>query len=102
LKISHAIFNGEERYTEIKCPALVLFRKPVISTAKPGSDAADAKLQAARDAELLKDIEDQAKAFEAAAPNVRIVMLPGANHYIFRSNEADVLREMNAFITTLP
>jgi hypothetical protein len=30
------------------------------------------------------------------------VRLPNANHYVFNSNEADVLREMNAFIATLP
>jgi non-heme chloroperoxidase len=28
--------------------------------------------------------------------------LPHANHYVFRSNEPDVLREMNAFIASLP
>jgi non-heme chloroperoxidase len=28
--------------------------------------------------------------------------LPHANHYVFLSNEADVLREMNAFLATLP
>jgi len=28
--------------------------------------------------------------------------LPHASHYVFQSNEADVLREMNAFIGSLP
>jgi hypothetical protein len=27
---------------------------------------------------------------------------PGASHYIFRSNEADVLREIRAFLKALP
>jgi hypothetical protein len=43
--------------------------------------------------------ERQAVAFETQVPSVRI---PHANHYLFRSNEADVIREMNAFIGTLP
>lgn len=32
---------------------------------------------------------------------LRIVDLPGANHYIFLSNEADVLRELRVFIAAL-
>jgi hypothetical protein len=35
-------------------------------------------------------------------PSARVVRLPHANHYVFRSNEADVLREMNAFFASLP
>jgi len=35
------------------------------------------------------------------APNVRIVELLNADHYVFFSNEADVLREMRAFIQHL-
>ena len=31
-------------------------------------------------------------------PSARLVRLPHANHYVFRLNEADVLREMNAFL----
>ena len=42
------------------------------------------------------------KAFESGLPSARVVRLPHANHYVFQSNEADVLREMNAFIGALP
>jgi hypothetical protein len=35
-------------------------------------------------------------------PSARVVRLPHANHYVFFSNEADVLREINAFLGTLP
>ena len=38
----------------------------------------------------------------AAIPTARIVELPGANLYMFLSNEADVLREVRAFAATLP
>lgn len=37
----------------------------------------------------------------AAVPTARIVELPGANIYMFLSNEADVLREIRAFADTL-
>jgi len=38
----------------------------------------------------------------AAIPTARIIELPGANLYMFLSNEADVLREIRAFAATLP
>ena len=44
----------------------------------------------------------QAKAFEIGLPSAHVVRLPNADHYVFRSNEADVLREMNAFLGGLP
>ena len=37
----------------------------------------------------------------AAVRTARIVELPGANLYMFLSNEADVLREVRAFAATL-
>jgi pimeloyl-ACP methyl ester carboxylesterase len=37
----------------------------------------------------------------AGAPTARIVELPGANLFMFLSNEADVLREIQAFAATL-
>ena len=43
----------------------------------------------------------QAVTLQADYLNARIVRLPDANHYVFLSNEADVLREMNAFIDQL-
>ena len=42
------------------------------------------------------------KSLLTAVPGARIVELPGANHYIFISNEADVVREIRAFVTHLP
>jgi non-heme chloroperoxidase len=41
------------------------------------------------------------KDFQRAMPNARVVVLQGADHYVFRSNEADVLREMHAFLAGL-
>jgi pimeloyl-ACP methyl ester carboxylesterase len=49
-----------------------------------------------------KRAEAQAKAFENGIPSARVVRLRNADHYVFRSNEADVLREMNAFLEKLP
>ena len=38
----------------------------------------------------------------AGVPNAKIVELPGANLYMFLSNEADIMRELRAFATSLP
>lgn len=43
----------------------------------------------------------QADAIKAAMPNARVVKMAGGDHYVFRSNEADVLREMNRFLDSL-
>jgi len=44
--------------------------------------------------------EKQAKAFEEGVPGARVIRKRGA-HYIFVSNESDVLHEMRAFIAGL-
>ena len=43
----------------------------------------------------------RAEAFEKANPQARVVRIANASHFIWRSNEADVLREMNAFLDSL-
>ena len=79
--IQKAIMGGIQKYTDIHVPVLAIFAVP---------KAADAR------ADL------QPKAIEAGIPGAKVVRLPGANHYVFRSNEADVLREINAFVAGLP
>jgi pimeloyl-ACP methyl ester carboxylesterase len=46
-------------------------------------------------------IASQLNAFETGVPTARVVKLPGAHHYVFLSNEAEVLREMRAFLSGL-
>jgi hypothetical protein len=45
--------------------------------------------------------EAQARAFETGVPTARVVRIARANHYVFLSNEADVLREMETFLASL-
>jgi hypothetical protein len=35
-------------------------------------------------------------------PTARVVRIAHASHFIFSTNEADVLREMDAFLGSLP
>jgi hypothetical protein len=43
----------------------------------------------------------QSKSAGSGLPSAQIARIPNADHYVFRSNEADVLREMNAFMDGL-
>ncbi len=46
-------------------------------------------------------VEKQESAVKKGVPAARVVTLAGANHYVFLSNEADVLREVNGFLSQL-
>jgi hypothetical protein len=43
----------------------------------------------------------QLKAVEAGIPHSRVVRIANADHYIFITNEAEVLLEMRAFLSAL-
>ena len=45
--------------------------------------------------------EKQEKAVQDGVPTAHVVTVPGGHHYEFLSNEADVLREMRAFLAGL-
>ena len=45
--------------------------------------------------------ERQEKAVENGAPTAHVITLPRAHHHVFLSNEAEVVREMRAFLTGL-
>jgi pimeloyl-ACP methyl ester carboxylesterase len=92
------IMNGMQKYTKIPVPILAIYAVPHDRGAQAGGDAAARAAQDARDEETTGA---QAKAFETALPTAKVVRIPHANHFVFRSNEADVLREMNAFIAGL-
>jgi hypothetical protein len=81
--IHQAILGSMQRYTNIPVPILAIFAVP------HENDQAD------------PETEQRAKAFETGISTARVVRLPHANHYLFMSNEADVLREINTFLQTL-
>jgi pimeloyl-ACP methyl ester carboxylesterase len=45
--------------------------------------------------------ERVAKNFEESMPSAHVVRMPNAGHYVFITNEGDVIREMNAFVAGL-
>lgn len=96
---AQAIMAGQQKYTDIRAPILAIYALPHGLGPRFRGDAA---ARAAAEARDLARTGAQAKAFETGLPSARVVRLPHANHFVFLSNEADVLREMNAFIGSLP
>jgi non-heme chloroperoxidase len=96
-----AINLGGEKYTKIPVPILAIFACPH----NFGFDRAlqnNPSLKAEIEAEDRFGTSRQADAFQAGLPSAHVVRLANADHYVFRSNEADVVREMNAFLAQLP
>jgi pimeloyl-ACP methyl ester carboxylesterase len=78
--IPTAIQFGAEKYTEIHVPILAFFALPQVFD---------------------PHTSEQADAFEAGLPSAHVVRLQNADHFVFNSNEAEVFREMNAFLAKL-
>jgi len=96
--IQAAITAGEKKYTAIPVPVLAIYAAPHNFDSLPIADAAAKAAMVAFD---LENTKTQAHALEVGVPGARIVLLPNADHFVYESNEADVLREMNEFLATL-
>jgi len=97
------LITGGQKYTKIPVPSLFIFANPhglgtwvdsnpdpsVRSSAKAYTDA------------LTILTEKQEKAVEQGLPTARFITLHGANHFVFLSNETDVLRYISAFLAEL-
>ena len=98
MAVSMAIMQGEQKYTDIRPPVLAIFASP--HRPPPGMPS-----DSARRTWVLRDsmaMHQTADAFAKGIPSARVVQVPNADHYVFMSNEADVLRETRAFIEGLP
>jgi pimeloyl-ACP methyl ester carboxylesterase len=94
-----AIQLGRQKYTHIPVPILAIYAVPPNFENLPSGDPIE---RAAFEARTAVTGDAQARAFEAGVPSARVVRLPHARHEVFSSNEEDVIREMNAFIGSLP
>jgi non-heme chloroperoxidase len=91
----HAITLGAQKYSGLRIPVLAICAIPhdlgsIYNNDEAARTAAEA-LDAAQDEPIIK-------AFETGVPSARVVRLVRADHYVFLSNEADVLREIRAFV----
>jgi len=96
------IMTGDKRYSDMRVPALVVFAIPHIPDEWTATSKDPAVRGTARSYYSALDIlaEKQAKSLEAGWPTARVIRLKG-RHYVFASNESDVLREVRAFVAGL-
>jgi len=79
---ARAVWEGRRQYTRIQAPVLAIYAFGERTDPRPA--------------------EAQASAFEKGVPGAHVVRFPRAPHYVFVANEADVLREIHAYIARLP
>ena len=96
---AEAIMLGQERYTKIPCPILAIFADPHKLGPMPEYNGAG---RAAMAKYMADHTTANSHAFEAGVPSAHVVRIPNADHYVFQSNEAQVLKETEAFIGKLP
>ena len=93
-----SLLKAMTKFAQIPPPALFL-----VSSQSPGvwaETSTDPKTKEQM-AALNGFLERQAAAIREGLPHARVVKLTPAHHYVFLSNEADVLREMRAFVAGL-
>ncbi len=96
------IMTAAKKHTDIPVSALVIFAIPHLQDPwmTQSSDPEIRKAAGAYFETVDALAEKQAKAIGAGVPTARVVRLRGM-HYIFISNERDVLREMRTFLASL-
>jgi len=97
-RIPYAVISGEQKYTDIRGPVLAIFAAP--GEIPPGAESDPAMRSMIAEVDAATEL--QVSAFARGVPQARVVRIPRASHFVFRSNEADVLREMHAFMDSLP
>jgi pimeloyl-ACP methyl ester carboxylesterase len=101
--IGSLFMNPTKKYASIPVPALVIFANPHSQGAWVEGNT-DASIKAAADASssaLSALTARQEKAVREAVPTALVIELPKAHHFVFLSNEADVLREIGGFVAGL-
>lgn len=97
------LLTGSTKYTVIPVPALFIFANPHSLGAWVEHSSDPSVRSAARiySTGLETLTETQENAVKNALPRARVVTIPNANHYVYLSNETDVLGEIHAFIASL-
>ena len=96
--VASALYAGVQRYTKINGPVLAIYAAP---RPLPPNAPSDTVVRARMDSVALAGLLPQIIAFQRGVPQARVVRLAHATHYVFRSNEPDVLRELRTFIEGL-
>jgi pimeloyl-ACP methyl ester carboxylesterase len=100
--IHKAVGDGalKRDYSQIRVPILAFFPSKGTPKYQPKNTQESAAVQAFDDATAAY-VNRWKRNMHSAPGGVRIVNLPGANHYLFISNEADVLKGLQTLIASL-
>jgi pimeloyl-ACP methyl ester carboxylesterase len=103
-EVHNAIGRGAlpRDYSRIRVPILALFGTLSVNYRYQPKDAQERTATEEFDAATKVFSDRNKKNLLKAKGGVRIVDLPQADHYLFLSNQADVLREMRVFLATFP
>ena len=97
--IQAALNFGAEKYTSVPVPILAILACPHDwSHFFPN----DPERRAARLTADTVGCTARAEAFARGVPTSRVVRIPNADHYVYRSNETQVINGMKTFLSTLP
>ena len=105
--LSATIIKGARRrdYSHIRAPILTFSWYPLSVQAQMQqyhlTGSADRAAVTAYYAAQAKITDGRLENLKSAPGGAHVVILPGANHYLFISNEADVLRELRPFLARL-
>ena len=93
------ILNGEQRFDQIPVPALAIYAIPhSFGTFYDALPAENKNGFAAKEVKALGTVADE---FQLGNPRAYVVRIAHANHYVFISNETEVLSALYAFTNTL-
>ena len=96
--INAAMNFGMQKYTNIPVPALAIYACPHNWDRLPGDGSG-------RKAALIADDKVRCTAwadnFKHGVPGARIVMIPNADHYLYLTDQAQVVTEVSAFLASL-
>lgn len=95
--IGRAVLEGMEKFAKVNTPILAIYADPHSPTPIPKGTS-----KAAAEAKDKLSVEAQIATLKRYNPSASIVRLPYADHYVFESNEAEVLKDVHAFINALP
>ena len=97
--IQAALNFGVEKYTSIPVPVLAILACPHDWSRFFPNDPERRKARLAADTAACSA---RAESFAHGVPTARVVRIPNADHYVYRSNEAQVIDEMKKFLSTVP
>jgi non-heme chloroperoxidase len=95
---SQSVGLEQERFHSINTPLLAIFSYP--SAPYPSQTSDPTKLAAYRAAETSQK-EAQIAIFREQ-PHAKVVVIPNAHHFIFLSNEEEVISQISTFVNGLP